>query len=120
MSRCASSCRISLYLPTSPYTSLHLPPPPRQSVRLELLCAATKLFFKRPAEMQHMLGRLLEAAIADASFTDVHDRAMMYYRMLQSDVNAACQVPTPTPTPTPDPNANPNTTPTRCSRGPRT
>ena len=37
---------------------------PSQSVRLELLCAATKLFFKRPAEMQHMLGRLLEAAIA--------------------------------------------------------
>ena len=65
---------------------------PSQSMRLELLCAATKLFFKRPAEMQHMLGRLLEAAIADASFTDVHDRAMMYYRMLQSDVNAACQV----------------------------
>ena len=33
-------------------------------MRLELLSAATKLFFKRPAEMQHMLGRLLEAAIA--------------------------------------------------------
>ena len=67
-----------------------------QPVRLELLAAATKLFFKRPAELQHMLGRLLEAAIADASFTDVHDRAMMYYRMLQCDVQAACQVLTKT------------------------
>ena len=32
-----------------------------------------------------MLGRLLDAAIADASFTDVHDRAMLYYRLLQHD-----------------------------------
>ena len=85
------------------YHPCHLVITPSQSVRLELLCAATKLFFKRPAEMQHMLGRLLEAAIADASFTDVHDSAMMYYRMLQSDVNAACQVPNPNPTPTPNP-----------------
>ena len=83
-------------------------------MRLELLCAATKLFFKRPAEMQHMLGRLLEAAIADASFTDVHDRAMMYYRMLQSDVNAACQAPNPitlTTHPNPNPNPYPHTYP---------
>ena len=31
----------------------------------------------------------------------MHDRAMMYYRMLQSDVNAASQVPNSNPTPTP-------------------
>ena len=66
-----------------------------QAVRLELLAAATKLFFKRPAELQHMLGRLLEAAIADASFTDVHDRAMMYYRMLQHDVQVVYAPPPP-------------------------
>jgi len=36
-----------------------------------------------------MLGRLLDAAIADASYTDVHDRAMLYYRLLQHDVAAA-------------------------------
>jgi len=80
-----------------------------QAVRLELLATAMRLFFHRPPEMQHMLGRLLDAvrrpmrlakpragstvtrcgsqAIADASFTDVHDRAMFYYRLLQYDVN---------------------------------
>ena len=61
-------------------------------MRLELLSAACKLFFRRPAEMQLMLGRLLEAAISDASFTDVHDRAMMYYRLLQFDVKEASRV----------------------------
>ena len=63
-----------------------------QAVRLELLAAAAKLFFRRPGEMQHMLGRLLDAAIADASFTDVHDRALLYYRLLQHDVHAAAEV----------------------------
>ena len=128
-------------------------------MRLELLAASCKLFFRRPAEMQHMLGRLLEQAvsdasftdtrytrytrytragdfrrelhrhllhplhplhpsrrsptrasptpvplvtllhplhpeqaISDASFTDVHDRAMMYYRLLQFDVGEASRV----------------------------
>ena len=42
--------------------------------------------------MQHMLGRLLDAAIADASFTDVHDRALLYYRLLQHDVHKASQI----------------------------
>lgn len=60
-----------------------------QEVRLELLAAATKLFFRRPAEMQHMLGRLLDAAISDVSFSDVHDRALLYYRLLQHDVHKA-------------------------------
>ena len=63
-----------------------------QHVRLELLAAATRLFFRRPGEMQHMLGRLLDAAIADASFTDVHDRALLYYRMLQHDVKLASDI----------------------------
>jgi len=63
-----------------------------QSVRLELLAAATKLFFRRPGEMQAMLGRLLDEAIADASFTDVHDRAMLYYRLLHYDVHKAAAV----------------------------
>ena len=63
-----------------------------QAVRLEVLSTATKLFFRRPAEMQAMLGRLLDEAIADASFTDVHDRAMLYYRLLHYDVNKAAAV----------------------------
>ena len=61
-------------------------------MRLELLAASTRLFFRRPGEMQHMLGRLLDAAIADASFIDVHDRGLMYYRLLQHDVHKAAEI----------------------------
>ena len=39
-----------------------------------------------------MLGRLLDEAIADASFTDVHDRAMLYYRLLHYDVQKAAAI----------------------------
>ena len=60
-----------------------------QEVRLELLSTCAKLFFRRPAEMQRMLGRLLDAAIADASYTDVHDRAMLYYRLLLGNTQRA-------------------------------
>lgn len=53
------------------------------SVLLELLSASMKLFFKRPPEMQSMLGRLLQAAINEANNQDVRDRALLYYRLLQ-------------------------------------
>lgn len=49
------------------------------NVRLALLTAAVQLFFKRPPETKKLLGGLLSAGIAD-SHTDVHDRALMYYR----------------------------------------
>lgn len=65
---------------------------PSAAVRLELLASAVKLFVKRPPEMQRMLGRLLEAATTDVSYTDVHDRAMLYYRLLQYDVASAQKV----------------------------
>lgn len=61
-------------------------------VRLALLTATTKLFFKRPPEMKAMLGRLLKAAIEDVSRVDVRDRALMYYRLLAVDVNEATRV----------------------------
>jgi hypothetical protein len=48
-------------------------------VRLALLTAAAKLFFKRPAECRAALGAALAAGAADAS-QDVHDRALLYYR----------------------------------------
>jgi AP-4 complex subunit beta-1 len=51
-------------------------------IRLQLLTAATALFFKRPPEMVAMLGRLLVAAVNDAANQDVHDRALLYYRLL--------------------------------------
>ncbi|RLN80183.1 hypothetical protein BBJ28_00020018 [Nothophytophthora sp. Chile5] len=53
------------------------------SVLLELLGATMKLFFKRPPEMQSMLGRLLQTAINDSNDQDVRDRALLYYRLLE-------------------------------------
>merc|ERR1719233_938598 len=61
------------------------------SVRLELLTASMKLFFKRPPEMQKMLGRLLESSIAD-SRVHIKDRAMMYYRLLKTSISEAQRV----------------------------
>jgi len=58
-------------------------------VKLHALTAAMKLFFKRPPEMQNMLGRLLSFAVNDSSNQDVHDRALLYYRLLSADVSAA-------------------------------
>lgn len=52
-------------------------------LKLHLLTASMKLFFARPPEMQHMLGRLLDASVKDTETQDVHDRALFYYRILQ-------------------------------------
>lgn len=59
------------------------------TVKLQLLSASMKLFFKRPPEMHAMLGRLLRAAMNDGNNQDVHDRALMYYRVLSTDINVA-------------------------------
>ncbi|KAJ8608890.1 hypothetical protein CTAYLR_005297, partial [Chrysophaeum taylorii] len=58
-------------------------------VKLALLTAATRLFFKRPPEMQAMLGRLFQAALDDAANADVRDRALLYFRLLRRDVKIA-------------------------------
>lgn len=62
------------------------------SVRLEILSSACKLFFKRPPEMQDMLGRLFAVAVEDSSHADVHDRALFYYRLLEANVYLAREV----------------------------
>jgi hypothetical protein len=56
------------------------------TVKLHTLSAAMKLFFKRPPEMQAMLGRLLASAVNDTANQDVHDRALLYYRLLSTNV----------------------------------
>ena len=56
------------------------------SVRLQLLSSALKLFFKRPPEMQSMLGRLLNYEVNEEKVTDVHDRALFYFRLLMRGV----------------------------------
>jgi AP-4 complex subunit beta-1 len=62
------------------------------AVKLQVMTAALKLFFKRPPEMQAMLGRLLSYAINDTGNQDVHDRALLYYRLLISDVTVAASL----------------------------
>lgn len=62
------------------------------AVILELLSASVKLFFKRPPEMQSMLGRLLEICINDMKDQQIHDRALLYYRVLEHDPNRAASV----------------------------
>lgn len=61
-------------------------------VRLELLTATVKLFFKRPPEVQKMLGRLFKACLADGVNATVHDRALLYYRLLRTNVREASSV----------------------------
>nr|CCA20281.1 AP1 complex subunit beta putative [Albugo laibachii Nc14] len=58
-------------------------------VQLELLTTAMKLFFKRPPEMQSVLGRLLSSAISDSTHQDVRDRALLYYRLLEHEQAAS-------------------------------
>lgn len=61
-------------------------------LKLQTLTAAMKLFFKRPPEIQHMLGRLLSSAVNDVTNQDVHDRALFYYRLLSADVHVAASL----------------------------
>jgi hypothetical protein len=88
-------------------------------VKMELLTATMKLFFKRPPEVKAMLAKLLKQAINTQTnapliaaavsplagggagahgppskivHIDVRDRALLYYRLLQFDVNEAARV----------------------------
>lgn len=63
-------------------------------VRLHLLTAVMKCFFKRPPETQKALGAALAAGLADFH-QDVHDRALFYYRLLQHNVSVAERVVNP-------------------------
>lgn len=60
-------------------------------VKLMLLTATAKLFFKRPPEVRNSLGTLLRMAI-DSSHPDIKDRALLYYRLLQHDVEEARRI----------------------------
>jgi AP-4 complex subunit beta-1 len=62
------------------------------SMKLQILSASVKLFFKRPPEMQAMLGRLFSKAINDTTTQDVHDRALLYYRLFTTNVSIAKEV----------------------------
>jgi len=53
-------------------------------VKQNLLNATIKIFFARPPETQRMLGRLLLKVTDDVSSQDLHDRGLLYYRLLKS------------------------------------
>jgi hypothetical protein len=57
------------------------------NIKTALLTSTVKLFFMRPPEVQRMLGRLLSKATNDVSSQDLHDRALLYYRLLRSGSN---------------------------------
>ncbi|KAJ7388934.1 AP-4 complex subunit beta-1 [Desmophyllum pertusum] len=61
-------------------------------VKLQLLTATMKLFFKKPPECQDMLGRLLKFCVDEESHMDVHDRALLYYRLLKTNAKEAERV----------------------------
>ena len=54
------------------------------TIKIALLTSTMKVFFLRPPEVQKMLGRLLVKATDDVSSQDLHDRALLYYRLLKS------------------------------------
>jgi vesicle coat complex subunit len=53
-------------------------------IKQNLLNATMKMFFARPPEVQRMLGRLLLKVTDDVSSQDLHDRGLLYYRLLKS------------------------------------
>eukprot|EP00536_Pseudo-nitzschia_multiseries_P010014 jgi/Psemu1/24751/gm1.24751_g len=53
-------------------------------VKQNLLNATMKIFFARPPETQRMLGRLLLKVTDDVTSQDLHDRGLLYYRLLKS------------------------------------
>jgi len=61
-------------------------------VKMELLTALLKLFTKRAPEVHDMLVVLFKHLLADVSDTDLHDRAMFYYRLLRKDVYECARV----------------------------
>jgi hypothetical protein len=58
-------------------------------VRNEVLTATLKLFFKRPPEVQKMMGRLFKFCLSENVSAAVHDRALLYFRLLRSNVREA-------------------------------
>ena len=63
-----------------------------QPIFYSLLNATLKLFFKRPGECQIILGKLLKELILYGSSNDLRERAIMYYNLLLSNIEAAKEI----------------------------
>ncbi len=61
------------------------------SIQCHLLTTTMKLFFKRPAECQEMLGRLLERS-AQSQDIDLRDRSAYFYQLLKTNVEFAREI----------------------------
>eukprot|EP00918_Siedleckia_nematoides_P102648 GHVU01224164.1.p1 GENE.GHVU01224164.1~~GHVU01224164.1.p1 ORF type:complete len:530 (-),score=133.52 GHVU01224164.1:365-1867(-) len=82
---------IGEHIPSAPYLLEGLVasiPTKDTAARLQLLTSGLRLFFKRAPEMQPVLAAILKAGLSEALLPDVRDRALLYYRMLEVDVNA--------------------------------
>ncbi|RNF05941.1 putative beta-adaptin [Trypanosoma rangeli] len=60
--------------------------------RLQFLTSAVTLFFKRPPEMQPVLGTMFKLLINDFSHADVHDQALLYHRLLRQNLAVANKI----------------------------
>jgi len=56
-----------------------------------LLTTCCQLFLRRPAEYQHILGRVVELCM-NSSDANVRDKAAMYYMLLSTDIQLATSV----------------------------
>lgn len=61
-------------------------------LKQELLTSTMKLFFARAPEVHKMLIRLFKSAIADNSNPNLHDRAVIYYHLLEKNVDDAKKI----------------------------
>ncbi|XP_065655849.1 AP-4 complex subunit beta-1 isoform X4 [Hydra vulgaris] len=66
-------------------------------VKLNLLTALVKLFFKRPPECQKILGKFLKYCIESEINFDIRDRAKFYISLLESSVEEARRIVLSTP-----------------------
>jgi AP-4 complex subunit beta-1 len=57
------------------------------AIKLAILTACMRLLFARPAEMQPILGQVFEKALNLSEQPDLHDRALLYYRLLERSAN---------------------------------
>eukprot|EP00026_Physarum_polycephalum_P003187 Phypoly_transcript_03197.p1 GENE.Phypoly_transcript_03197~~Phypoly_transcript_03197.p1 ORF type:complete len:776 (+),score=144.14 Phypoly_transcript_03197:101-2428(+) len=59
------------------------------TIKLAILTSCMHLLFSRPAEMQPILGSVFEKALNLSEQPDLHDRALLYYRLLERSANDA-------------------------------
>lgn len=62
------------------------------TLKQELLTSTIKLFFERSPEVYKMLIRLFKSVFSDKSDPNFHDRATVYYKLLEKDVENAKKI----------------------------